>query len=939
MPKVAGDFVHIPPDMDIFIDENTPDLGGIFIEGTLGFLENSGNLELNAAYILVTGDLLVGCRTTNGLVTEFSSKATITLIEPERYGADITWPDHGVTWGALDIDPILGGTPNYQGIKDACLDRGLVVTRAGRLMIYGKDKGVSWTQLDATASVNDTQITLIDDPTGGWKDGDSVIIASTDFEYPDPRADRDGQRDLGYHQGEVKLLSGHPAGTTVSLASALSFEHFGEDIGPPPTSPGMHSIPVRAEVGLLSRNVVIQGEDSDVSSFAMGRTDLRHFGHIMLMDDDPNDPDGYVPFCEVQWAEIRNLGVEATIRRYPFHWHELGDSYAGGDQPFLKNSSIHSSVNRFLSVHHTKYVIVENNVGYDCQGIGFYLEDVATQAHQFYDRVTNVQLRNNLGLKVDAVPSNIPNNGIDDDIFAIDQNEPAVFWILNPNNQVEGNHAAGAFGHGFYLRPQKGIVFERKIADNFYFQDNLSHSNGQHGFYHNARPRWKYDDQTDFPAASGLVAYKNRRFGVWWRTKGRAHIEDIRLADNKSGIYPASEGHQNPGDLAGTPGVPGTMTSYLSIDDVTIFGETDNVGYCTINNPAEDYMQRSLPQTYFNFVRPDGAQPFFAPLDTLNGIECYDGLVEMTNFEIAFFQDAFLVPDPEASGATAFRPSAGITQVEYDSAYAEDPRNRLSGWTIDSTTVDNPAFFRDPAPGASMIYNTVIVDEDNSLGFGPLGSTAPRVLSFLDDFFTTNASIPGTSFPVQQLYSHAYTNVDFAQFEVDDRNTGGVSLLSVAVMDSSGMLNALPNLKSKDSPNPIGGKRWAFNAPLGLTDADPANQKTGIYYLQFSAGTIPTKYDITVQFAESDLLETVVCVPWLGSMTQNPISVNGLPINATSDNNGDSTIDEKDLLHSAAGTDEYYWDGVDKLFIKTTTDLRWLGTADVEGTENVIEIR
>jgi len=928
-PAAAGDFIHIKAGEVVLIDENTVDLAGLYIEaeGTLGFLENSGNPELRSAYILVAGDFLVGCRAPSGAVTEFSSKATITLIAPECYGATTSTPDFGVKWTTYASEADFGASGP---VKDACLDRGLVVTGGGRLMIYGKDKGVSWTQLDATASVNDTQISLIDDPTGGWKDGDSVVIASTDFEYPDP-AHLSGRFD-GYQQGEVKVLSGHPAGTTVSLASALAYEHYGEDIGPPPTSPNMHSIPVRAEVGLLSRNVVIQGDESDVSAFHLPVSGLRHFGHVMLMDENPSD--SLVPFCEVQWAEIRNLGVEATIRRYPFHWHELGDAYELTDRPFLKNCSIHSSVNRFLSVHHTEYVTVENNVGYDCQGIGFYLEDVATVAHPDYDRVRNVQLRDNLGLKVDRVPDTVTNNGIERCIFDIDQLEPSVFWVVNPENQVKGNHAAGAAGHGFYLQPQKGEEYSHTTANGFHFRDNVSHSNGQHGFYHNARPRWQYDEVAgDLPAAENLVAYKNRRFGVWWRTKGRAHLKGLRLADNKSGIYPASEGHQNAGDVLVPAGIDGVLTSYLSIDDVTIFGETDNVG--TQNNPAETALGRSLPQTYFYFSRPDGTETFSAPLDTINGIECYDGLVEMKDFEIAYFKDAFDVPDPEGTIAKAFRPSGGITQVEYDSAYAEDPRNRLLDWEVDDGqlgTVDHPAYYRTPVAGASMVWNTVIVVEDNSLGYG---TSAPTILSYQDLFFTANAAGAGTLFSSDQLFAHADANVDFAQFEVDDRDTGSATLMSVAVPDSGGVLRPLTGLKSKPSPS-TGGRRWAFNAPLGISET----QQTGIYYLQFSAGTSPTEYDITVQFAESAGLETVLCVPWTGGVPSS-IKINSNAIGAVPfDRNGDTVIDERDLLHSTAGAHEYYWDGIDKLFIKTTAVLPWPwgGSADVEGTENVVHI-
>jgi len=309
----------------------------------------------------------------------------------------------------------------------------------------------------------------------------------------------------------------------------------------------------------------------------------------------------------------------------------------------------------------------------------------------------------------------------------------------------------------------------------------------------------------------------------------------------------------------------------------------------------------------------------------------------MKDFEIAYFKDAFDVPDPEGTIAKAFRPSGGITQVEYDSAYAEDPRNRLLNWEVDDGqfgTVDHPAYYRTPDAGASMVWNTVIVDEDNSLGYG---ASAPTILSYQDLFFTANAASTGTLFSGDQLYAHADANVDFAQFEIDDRNTGSVTLMSVAVRDSGGVLRPLAGLKSKPSPS-TGGRRWAFNAPLGLTDADPATQQTGIYYLQFSAGTIPTKYDIVVQFAESNLLETVLCVPWGGGLP-TLIEMNGGPISAVPfDRNGDTFTDERDLLHSSAGTEEYYWNGVDKLFIKTTTTLPYSGTADVEGTENAIQI-
>jgi len=928
----AGSFVHIKEGEVVLIDEQTVDLAGIFVEGTLGFLQGSDNPELRSAYILVTGDLLVGCRTSSGTVLEFTSKATITLVAPENYGASNQTPDNGVLWGPEADSAFPAGMYNNDEVKNACLDRGLVVTRSGRLMIYGKDRGVSWTELNASAAIGDTQITVVDDPFGGWKQDDELVLASTDFEYVDPS--HLGGHAVGYTQGEELTVSTTPMGTTIDLVSPLAHGHFGEDIDPPPTSPLMHSIPVRAEVGLLTRNVLIRGEESALSSSYLGQPGLRHRGHIMMLDDNPTDTE--VPFCEVQWAEFFNLGIEATIRRYPFHWHVLGDSYdATSSKPFLKHCSIHQSVNRFLSVHNTKHVIVEDNVGYDCQGIGFYLEDSPDSIHLDYDQVQDVEMRNNLGLKVDRVPANIPNNGIEQMIFDVDQNEPPVFWQMHPYNQVEGNHAAGAAGHGFYLIPQKGKSFTHDGST--YFRDNVAHSNGQHGFYHNARPRWIYDPANgDLPAAQGLMAYKNRRFGVWWRSKGRVHLEDLRLADNKSGIYPASEGSQDPGDVYGPPGGPNSLTAYMTIDDVTIFGETLNVGEpATLNNPAEAQAQRSLPQTYLYFQRPDGSTPFSSPWDTVSGIECYDGLVDMTNFEIAFFQDTLDLLDPE--GGLGFdHHTAGITQVEYDSAYAEDPRNRLSNWTIDSTTVDHPAYFRTPAVGASMIWSTVIVDQDGSLGYG-----TNHLLSYQDSFFAANSN-GGTNHPLDQLTATPDAAIDYAQIEIDDLNTGNISTVDIRVRDASGVSQTLAGLKSTVGSLP-GSRRWATNLALGLTDADPDTQRTGIYYVEFpgaQVGQYPSQYEITLKFAEDELLETVIAVPWMGGNPQIVI-LNGVAINPIGDANSDGIVDERDLLFGGPVVDAYFVDLVDELiFLKTTSVISILGgDPEIEGTENAIRVQ
>jgi hypothetical protein len=158
----------------------------------------------------------------------------------------------------------------------------------------------------------------------------------------------------------------------------------------------------RAEVGLLSRNIVVEGEE--------GRG-----GCVMIMGEGAG--------AGLSGAEFRYLGVLGEKGKYPVHFHRVGN----GTGSFVRDCAIHDGYNRWLTIHGTRHVVAKNNVGFETIGHGYFLEDG--------DETNNV-LENNLGVGVRSPP---PGKAVTPGDV-----RPAVFWVSNPDNVLRGNVAAGS---------------------------------------------------------------------------------------------------------------------------------------------------------------------------------------------------------------------------------------------------------------------------------------------------------------------------------------------------------------------------------------------------------------------------------------------------------------------------------------------------------------
>lgn len=301
------------------------------------------------------------------------------------------------------------------------------------LEVHGAEK-MGWTRLGMQADSGDVSITL-SEPVD-WEVGDSIVIATTDY---DP------------HQSEVRTITAISNNKkTLTLNSTLSYMHYGKiDTF---TSPYReHYLDQRAEVGVLTRNLRIEGDLASATSY--------YGGHVMIMSSSKAYFSG---------VEFLRCGQEGLLGRYPFHWHH--DLDVTGQ--YIEHSSIHRSYNRVVTVHNSQNARVEGNVGYDHLGHGYFLEAGSETGCLFKD---------NLGILTrlpDSLKAVEPHDFVREHGLVL---LPATYWITNPGNDYIGNVAAGSEGSGFWQvnlpAPLEGTTPQPPLETPMgIFKDNSAHS-------------------------------------------------------------------------------------------------------------------------------------------------------------------------------------------------------------------------------------------------------------------------------------------------------------------------------------------------------------------------------------------------------------------------------------------------------------------------------
>lgn len=289
--------------------------------------------------------------------------------------------------------------------------RGFLVNRDGTLKLFGDDRKAGWQKISTTAQAGANSIVAENSVAGKWQSGDSIVIGPTSYDLEETET--------------AKIVSISADGRTITLDRNLRFSHWGT-IQQFSGKNGSVALDQRAEIANLNRNIRIMPDESGGVI-----TDQNGIGgHMMVL------PGGK---AYVDSIELYHMGQAGLMGRYPFHWHKGRDVYG----QFIRNSSIHHTFQRCLTVHSVQRALVQNNVCYNYRGHGYFLEEG--------DEIDNI-LVGNLAVYgrrplADKVLLDSDRGGSFDEARA---SAMSGFWISHPRNVIRGNVVAGTQGTGFW---------------------------------------------------------------------------------------------------------------------------------------------------------------------------------------------------------------------------------------------------------------------------------------------------------------------------------------------------------------------------------------------------------------------------------------------------------------------------------------------------------
>ena len=210
--------------------------------------------------------------------TDYGSASTSSLVPALTIskGGTLTWPTNANSLLQLSgfLSVFIDGTYS-QGTTSSRIQAGYTATMqfdcgadnqfglgnaGGTVNICGVNKTKSWTLLTADAAISATTLTTAD--ATGWKDGDSIYIAST-------------TQTLAQH--ESRTLSGDASGTTITISSGLTYAHDGNT-----------TTKYQAEVINVTRSAIFKSATSYY-------TQIRCYGNASLT---------------VSWAKLDKFGSE-----------------------------------------------------------------------------------------------------------------------------------------------------------------------------------------------------------------------------------------------------------------------------------------------------------------------------------------------------------------------------------------------------------------------------------------------------------------------------------------------------------------------------------------------------------------------------------------------------------------------------------------------------
>jgi hypothetical protein len=327
-PPVTGDTVVIPTDQTILLDQDAS-LFLLLVQGALVF--DRRDINLDASYIFVQGGLLeVGTE-----ADPFLNQTTITL--------------HGHRRNSIEI-PMIGAKVLAVGDRGGFTTMGegssveVPASQRGVLDVHGRPRIRVWTKCAVGTFAAGTTRVVTAEPTD-YEPGEIVVITSP---------------------SQQLTVSARIDDYTFDVVQPLAVTHISEWFN--------HSgfeLDMRCEVGLVSRNVVIQGaglpradgtptladgEESSASQLYGVHTGAFHGGEYRMEN-----------------AEFRHCGQAGVLGRYCTHYHRNGDNPP--PRSYVRSNSFHDSFQRAVTVHSTHHALVQNNFAFRVMGHTYFVED------------------------------------------------------------------------------------------------------------------------------------------------------------------------------------------------------------------------------------------------------------------------------------------------------------------------------------------------------------------------------------------------------------------------------------------------------------------------------------------------------------------------------------------------------------------------------------
>lgn len=400
--------------------------------------------------------------------------------------------------------------------------KAFIAHNGGTIRLHGKPGNEGFARLSRHAEPNDTSLDL--HRAVSWNPGDRIVLASSSF---DP------------HEAEAFTIERiSSTGRRIYLDRPVKYLHWGERKTYDNGKGKSWTLDQRAEVANLTRSIKISSPPDPFTRDKIG-------AHMMIA--------GRNSRAFIDNVEFQRVGQMGTIGRYPFHWHLMG-SVKG---QYIKNSSIHESYHRCITIHGTDEALVQGNTCYDHHGHGFFLE----HGNERFNTIEG-----NIGILSKQVPkekailiSDVALNRSTDTRYV----GPSTYWITNPANYVFNNVAAGSEGSGFWMSFKRSLSCDSTSCthaptngnvhpaseNTLQFDNNRAHSSligithdGAHdgaqlgGGDHDRELTPVHYDPATPPVFNNLVAYKNVNTGIYYRGS-RAIYRNAVMADNGASVF------------------------------------------------------------------------------------------------------------------------------------------------------------------------------------------------------------------------------------------------------------------------------------------------------------------------------------------------------------------------------------------------------------------